>query len=48
MAKSVETTDLVTFVEEILNGKLHFLCSVNADKDSKIVKRSQFLKTIMK
>ena len=23
-----ETTDLVTFTEEILNGKLHFLCSV--------------------
>ena len=48
VAKSVETTDLVTFIEEILNGKLHFLCSVNADKDSKIVKRSQFLKTTMK
>ena len=24
-----ETADLVTFTEEILNGKLHFLCSVN-------------------
>ena len=23
-----ETTDLVTFTEEILSGKLHFLCSV--------------------
>ena len=23
-----ETTDLVTFTEEILNGKLHFLCSL--------------------
>ena len=23
-----ETADLVTFTEEILNGKLHFLCSV--------------------
>ena len=23
-----ETTDLVTFTYEILNGKLHFLCSV--------------------
>ena len=22
------TADLVTFTEEILNGKLHFLCSV--------------------
>ena len=25
---SQETTDLATFTEEILNGKLHFLCSV--------------------
>ena len=25
-----ETADLVTFAEEILNGKLQFLCSVNA------------------
>ena len=24
---SGETADLVTFTEEILNGKLHFLCS---------------------
>ena len=24
-----ETLDLVTFTEEILNGKLYFLCSVN-------------------
>ena len=23
--------DLVTFTEEILNGKLHFLCSVNSE-----------------
>ena len=23
-----DTADLVTFTEEILNGKLHFLCSV--------------------
>ena len=23
-----ETADLVTFTEKILNGKLHFLCSV--------------------
>ena len=22
-----ETADLITFTEEILNGKLHFLCS---------------------
>ena len=25
-----ETADLVTFTEEILNGKLHFLCSVSS------------------
>ena len=25
--KMKETADLVTFTEEILNGKLHFLCS---------------------
>ena len=24
-----ETADLVTFTEEILNGKLHFLCNVS-------------------
>ena len=24
-----ETADLVTFTEEILNGKLHFLCNGN-------------------
>ena len=24
-------TDLVTFTEEILNGKFHFLCSVNRE-----------------
>ena len=24
-----ETADLVTFTKEILNGKLHFLCSDN-------------------
>ena len=27
-----ETADLVTFTEEILNGKLHFLCNVNEIK----------------
>ena len=26
---SQKTADLVTFTEEILNGKLHFLCSVD-------------------
>ena len=25
-----ETADLVTFTEETLNGKLHFLCSVKS------------------
>ena len=28
-----ETEDLVTFTEEILNGKLHFLRSVSFDED---------------
>ena len=27
MAKKQDTTDLVTFTEEILDEKLHFLCS---------------------
>ena len=27
-----ETADLITFTEEILNGKLHFLCSVHYEK----------------
>ena len=27
-----ETADLVTFTEKILNGKLHFLCSVIGGK----------------
>ena len=27
---SQETADLVTFTEEILNGKLHFLCSLDS------------------
>ena len=27
LPNSQETADLVTFTEEILNGKLHFLCS---------------------
>ena len=31
---SKETADLVTFTEEILNGKLHFLCSVNKENPS--------------
>ena len=26
---SQETSDLVTYTEKILNGKLHFLCSVS-------------------
>ena len=28
VGKAAETADLFTFTEEILNGKLHFLCSV--------------------
>ena len=28
-----DSADLVTFNEEIINGKLHFLCSVITTKD---------------
>ena len=28
---TAKTADLVTFTEEILNGKLHFLCSETSD-----------------
>ena len=28
----LKTVDLVIFTEEILNGKLHFLCSARIDK----------------
>ena len=31
-----ETVDLVTITEEILNGKLHFLCSETSFKNSRI------------
>ena len=30
-----ETADLVTFTAEILNGKLHFLCSDNSVEQNK-------------
>ena len=30
-ANPQDTADLVTFNEEIFNGKLHFLCSVRAE-----------------
>ena len=29
----VETADLVTFTEEIRNGKLHFLCSDSDERE---------------
>ena len=32
-----ETADLVTFTEEILNGKLHFLCTVWSTKGMKYI-----------
>ena len=31
-----ETEDLVTFTEEILNGKLHFLCSVTKVNQNRV------------
>ena len=36
--------DLITFTEEILNGKLHFLCSVNV---APILKFLQFRRLIL-
>ena len=30
-----ETVDLVTFTEEIVNGKFHFLCGVSIFQDSR-------------
>ena len=38
-----ETADLVMFTEEILNGKLHFLCSVAFGKKGHLV--YDFLRT---
>ena len=37
VAKQQGTVDLVTFTEEILNGKLHFLCSGKAGEHVKHV-----------
>ena len=31
-----ETVDLLKFTEEILNGKLHFLCSERLDKAQRL------------
>ena len=31
---SQETADLVIFTEEILNGELHFLCSVHFETEN--------------
>ena len=39
VTKFQKTADLVTFTEEILNGKLHFLCSI---------KNITLMKTILK
>ena len=36
-----ETVDLVTFTEEILYGKLHFLCSVSKE-NCQIFKKTYF------
>ena len=39
--------DLVTFTEEILNGKLHFLCSVKKIKALNIYHASFMWKTFL-
>ena len=42
-----ESADFVTFTEKILNGKLHFLCSVREKKSSKIGEPNKTLKSIL-
>ena len=44
MAKKQDTTDLVTFTEEILNEKLHFLCAVNKEGTT-LLKNLHLIKT---
>ena len=41
-----ETADLVTFTEEILNGKLHFLCSVRCRIKARTLSKLVFGKSI--
>ena len=36
-----ETANLLAFTEEILNGKLHFLCSLNSIYHKKLVKANE-------
>ena len=40
-----ETADLVTFTEEILNGKLHFLCSARYTEETtnKFIKKHMIM-----
>ena len=42
---SQETADLVTFTEEILNGKIHFLCSDISFVKQLMVIKIYFVKT---
>ena len=42
-----ESAGFVTFTEEILNEKLHFLCSVREKKSSKIGEPNKTLKSIL-
>ena len=37
----LETADLLTFTEEILNGKLHFLCSESSEDDASVSSKSR-------
>ena len=43
------SADLVTFTEEILNGKLHFLCSDNSSQDEFLLEyfKRKYLYNIM-
>ena len=40
-AETQETADLVTFAEEVLNGKLYFLCSVRKYQVGQLATSSQ-------
>ena len=44
----METADLVTFIEEILNGKLHCLYSVRQDIEKKAAKNKEFKNLVKK
>ena len=48
VTKPMETADLVTFTEEILNGKLHCLYSVRQDIEKKAAENKEFKNLVKK